>query len=743
MSAYSLRQPVHPATPNPFEECEVRRSVVLRVLLTAGLAISTVVAVSPVQAEPVSVLATPDISLTNQKAHAQQFQNIASANGGNRRSNTAGYTASVNYVYDRLVAAGFTVVKQACASGCISGAGPNVIADWPGGDPNNVYMFGAHLDGVSAGAGINDNASGSATVLELALTLAAANPAMTNHARFAFWTDEEQGLNGSQYYANSLPAAERTKIKAYFNFDMVASTNGGYFINRITSAAGQVLKSYYDTNFPGLAPEENVEGAGRSDDASFNAVGVQTSGVAAGASANKTSAQVAKWGGTTGDYDPCYHASCDTYPSNISDTVLNRSGDAAAHALWTLAVGTPVGDNFSMTASPTAGSVNPGSSVASTISTTVTGGSPQSVSLSATGLPTGATASFSPSTINSGGSSTLTLSTSASTPPGTYTVTVTGDGTNVDRTATYTLTVNGPPGCTQTNGNDVAIVDLGTVESAVTISGCTGNAGAASTVQVNIIHTYIGDLVVSVVAPDNSAYVLHNRTGGSADNINQTYTVNLSSESANGTWKLRVQDAVANDVGRIDSWTINVVGSTPIETVYSDTFETATGWTVNPNGTDTATLGGWERGDPEATTSSGAKQLGTTVSGVNGLVTGRLAGAAAGDYDLDGGLSSVRSPAITLPASGTLNLSLSWYLAHGSNSSTADFFRVSIVHSTGTTVLFTSAGAAANRNGAWANGSWNISGFAGQSVRVLIEAADASGASLVEAGADDVRITRQ
>jgi aminopeptidase S len=495
---------------------------IARALLPAVL-VGGVVLAAPVAANAapagVTAAAAPDVSLTNQLAHLQQFQNIANANGGNRRSNTAGYTASVTYVADRLTAAGFTVVRQNCTSGCTSGAGPNVIADWPGGDPNQVYMFGAHLDSVAAGPGSNDNGSGSATVLELALTLAAQRPSMLGHARFAFWTDEEQGLNGSEFYANSLPAAERARIRAYFNFDMVASTNAGYFINRITSSAGQTLKAYYDSI--GVQTEENTEGAGRSDDASFNAIGVQTSGVAAGASRVKTAAQVTKWGGTQTAFDPCYHRACDTYPSNISTTVLNRSGDAAAHALWTLATGTPA-------------------------------------------------------------------------------------------------------------------------------------------------------------------------------------TV-----------------------------------------VWSDTFESATGWTTNPAGTDTATTGAWERGDPEQTTSSGVKQLGTTVSGTNDLVTGRLAGASAGAADLDSGVSSIRSPAVTLPATGTLNVSLSWYLAHGSNSSSADFFRVSIVHSGGTTALFTQPGAASNRDGAWATGTWNISAYAGQSVRVLIEAADASTASLVEAGVDDVRITSQ
>src|SRR6266542_936904 len=109
-------------------------------------------------------------------------------------------------------------------------------------------------------------------------------------------------------------------------------------------------------------------------------------------------------------------------------------------------------------------------------------------------------------------------------------------------------------------------------------------------------------------------------------------------------------------------------------TVYSDNFETATGWTTNPAGTDTAVTGQWERGDPEPTDSGGAKQLGTTVSG--------------------------------------------------------------------TTVLLSQLGAAANRNGAWATGTANLSGFAGQTIRILIEAADAADPSLVEAGVDDVVITR-
>ncbi|GIH09148.1 zinc metalloprotease [Rhizocola hellebori] len=176
-------------------------------------------------------------------------------------------------------------------------------------------------------------------------------------------------------------------------------------------------------------------------------------------------------------------------------------------------------------------------------------------------------------------------------------------------------------------------------------------------------------------------------------------------------------------------------------TIYSDTFETATGWATA--GGDTATTGAWERGDPAATTSGGVGlQLGTTVSGTNDLVTGAAAGAAAGDFDVDGGTTSIQSPTIALPATGTLTLNYSWYLAHLNNASSADFFRVSVVVGTTPTVVFTQAGSAANRAGAWTAGSVNISSFAGQTIRIRFEAADAATGSLIEAGVDNVTITQ-
>nr|WP_307826879.1 M28 family peptidase [Streptomyces pactum] len=386
----------------------------------------------------------PDIDVAKVQAHLTEFQSIASRNGGNRRSTGQGYRDSVAYVKGKLQAAGYTVTEQPCTSGCTSGAGPNLIAEWPGGDANSVHMFGAHLDGVSAGPGINDNGSGSAALLETALVLAEKNPTMRNRVRFAWWTDEEQGLNGSDFYARSLTSAQRSQIKTYYNFDMVASTNGGYFINHITSAAAQPMKAYWDSL--NLQPEENTEGAGRSDDYSFEQIGIPTSGYAMGASARKTSAQASKWGGTAGSaYDPCYHSSCDT-TNNINATGLNRSVDGIAYTLWKVAVGGTAANDFSVSASPASGSVDPGASVTSTISTATTSGSAQTVNLSASGAPAGVTVSFSPSSVTSGNSATMTVATTASAAPGTYTITVTGTGT-VSHTTTFTLTVKGSGGC--------------------------------------------------------------------------------------------------------------------------------------------------------------------------------------------------------------------------------------------------------------------------------------------------------
>jgi Zn-dependent metalloprotease len=112
------------------------------------------------------------------------------------------------------------------------------------------------------------------------------------------------------------------------------------------------------------------------------------------------------------------------------------------------------------------------------------------------------------------------------------------------------------PGTVFENTADVSIPDAGAaVTSSVNVTGRTGNAPSTLQVGVDIVHTWRGDLVIDLLAPDGTAYRLKGSSGSdSADNVKATYTVNASSEVANGTWKLRVQDVARYDTGYINSF---------------------------------------------------------------------------------------------------------------------------------------------------------------------------------------------
>ncbi|MFD5590441.1 M28 family metallopeptidase [Streptomyces griseorubiginosus] len=279
-----------------------------------------------------AVAAAPDIPVANVKAHLTQLQSIATANGGNRAHGRAGYRASLDYVKAKLDAAGFTTTVQQFTSS--SRTGYNLIADWPGGDTDQVVMSGSHLDSVTAGAGINDNGSGSAAVLETALAVSRAGFHPTKHLRFAWWGAEELGMVGSKYYVNNLSTANRSKIKGYLNFDMIGSPNPGYFVYDDDPGIEKTFKEYYAGL--GVPTEIETEGDGRSDHAPFKNAGVPVGGLFSGADYIKTAAQAAKWGGTSGRaFDRCYHSSCDT-TANIDDTALDRNSDAVAYAVWGL-----------------------------------------------------------------------------------------------------------------------------------------------------------------------------------------------------------------------------------------------------------------------------------------------------------------------------------------------------------------------------------------------------------------------
>jgi len=174
---------------------------------------------------------------------------------------------------------------------------------------------------------------------------------------------------------------------------------------------------------------------------------------------------------------------------------------------------------------------------------------------------------------------------------------------------------------------------------------------------------------------------------------------------------------------------------------FFDDMEGGQGWTVDPDGTDTATSGRWQRGKPAATASSGPKQLATATSGSRAWVTGAAAGTSASANDLDG-TTTLRSVQLKLPAT-VGPLSLRYYLAHGSTSSSEDWLRVWVEAADGSrTLVFEELAAANDDDAAWASLRVSMAPWAGQTVRIVVGAGDEGPDSLVEAALDDVRIER-
>ena len=226
----------------------------------------------------------------------------------------------------------------------------NVIAETKTGRKDNVVMAGAHLDSVPEGPGINDNGTGSAALLEIALQLGG-KPKVENAVRFAWWSAEEFGLVGSTHYVDSLSSDQRLDIALYLNFDMIGSPNAGYFAydgddsDGVGSGPGPYGSAQIEQTLTGYlngrdVPTEGTDFDGRSDYGEFVAVGIPAGGLFTGAEDAKTPEQAAKWGGQAGvAYDPCYHQACDNL-GNVDRVALDRNADAIAWAVGTFALST-------------------------------------------------------------------------------------------------------------------------------------------------------------------------------------------------------------------------------------------------------------------------------------------------------------------------------------------------------------------------------------------------------------------
>jgi len=246
----------------------------------------------------------------------------------------------------------------------------NVLAETKRGNDANVVMAGAHLDSVQEGAGINDNGTGSAALLETAIQMKKVKP--KNTVRFAWWGAEESGLLGSTHYVANLTEEEAANITLYLNFDMIGSPN--YFTGiydgdnssgtadpaTIPPGSAEIEDVFEDFYSDRRKPFQDTAFSGRSDYGPFIAVGIPAGGLFTGAEGVKTEEEAALYGGVAGAaYDPCYHSFCDNLRGdgqdealydqlrddywligNVNAKALDQNSDAAAAAIVTFAYDT-------------------------------------------------------------------------------------------------------------------------------------------------------------------------------------------------------------------------------------------------------------------------------------------------------------------------------------------------------------------------------------------------------------------
>ena len=229
----------------------------------------------------------------------------------------------------------------------------NVLAETPGGKEKNTIQAGAHLDSVVAGPGINDNGSGSASLLEVAEAMADVQP--RNKVRFSWWGAEELGLLGSEHYVADLAAndpAALQQIALYLNFDMVGSPNYVRFVydgdnsafpvgparprdrpvpvrSRRCSTTTSVVRTSRRTRPPSAAAATTGRSSPRAS---------RPAGCSPGPRASRRRRRQPIYGGQAGvAYDHCYHADCDDF-SNVNMDAIDEMSDAMAHAVYTYAL---------------------------------------------------------------------------------------------------------------------------------------------------------------------------------------------------------------------------------------------------------------------------------------------------------------------------------------------------------------------------------------------------------------------
>jgi hypothetical protein len=217
----------------------------------------------------------------------------------------------------------------------------NVIAESKGGNKNHVVVVDAHLDAIY-GAGMLDNASGSATILDIALKMKNVNP--LNKLRFIWFGGEELGLLGSAAYINSLSKTELSHIGYDLDADVMATPN--YSIGVLDPAGPDLFGRTVTATFPNrvykastVARDQAIEyfdsvdlnhilfSPVGTDAFSFNAVGIPASGLLTGQDCCKTQQEVDLFGGFLGNYEgnvPSFDGGCVDNPFRWCDNLENN-----------------------------------------------------------------------------------------------------------------------------------------------------------------------------------------------------------------------------------------------------------------------------------------------------------------------------------------------------------------------------------------------------------------------------------
>lgn len=496
-----------------------------------------------------------------QEANIRGTISHLSGNYRNRYYTTTTGKSAAAWIRDRwlALAAGRTDVSAELFTACGNCATqPSVILTVQGSElPGEIVVVGGHLDSISNSGsgesmlapGADDDASGIATITEVVRVALASGWKPKRTVKFMGYAAEEVGLRGSNAIAQSFRNSGQNVV-GVLQLDMTNYAGASNVDMRIVSDyASAELKTFFaqlfDTYLAPLGLSRGTETCGYacSDHASWTNAGfpaammaepeffgsLHTTGDTLANMGNTAAVSVnlAKFGlAFVGELGKTAGSGGGTAPVLINKVPLtNLSGAAGSSQYWTMSV--PAG--------------------ASNLRFTSSGGSGDADLYAQFGTqPT--TTSFACKSAGSTNNETCAITMAQA---GTYHVMLRGYSAYSGLTLTGSFDTGA---LVYSNTTDYPISDNATVDSPVTVSGRSGNASSTAKVAVDIKHTYKGDLKVDLVAPDGTLYNIHNRTGSSTDNVIGTFTLNLSSEVLNGTWKLRVNDNASGDTGYIDSW---------------------------------------------------------------------------------------------------------------------------------------------------------------------------------------------